>query len=51
MNLQMLKEAKERQQMFLQSLIESERKADAEERKKEQEFFLKLAKLFTKDSE
>ena len=44
MNLQMLKEAKERQQMFLQSLIESQRKADAEERKKEQELFFETCK-------
>ena len=38
-NLQMFKEAEERQQRFLQSLIESQRKADAEEREKGQEFF------------
>ena len=51
MNLQMFKEAEERQQSFLQSLIESQRKTDAEERGKEQEFFFKVAKAFTKDSE
>ena len=36
MNLQMFKEAEEGQQRFLQSLKESKRKADAEEREKEQ---------------
>ena len=41
----MFKGAEERQQRFLQSLIESQRKADAEEREKEQEFFLKLKKI------
>ena len=51
MKLQMFKETEERQQRFLQSLIKSQRKADAEEREKEQEFFLKLAKVFTKGSE
>ena len=35
MNLQMFKEAEERQEGFLQSLIESQRKPDAEEREKE----------------
>ena len=48
MNLQMFKEAEEGQQRFLQSLIESKRKADAEEREKEQEFFLKLKKSLLK---
>ena len=47
----MFNDAEERQQRFLQPLIESQRKADAEERVKEKEFFLKLAKVFTKDSE
>ena len=51
MNLQMFKEAEERQQSFLQSLIESQRKTDAEERGKEQEFFFKVTKAFTKDSD
>ena len=51
MNLQMFEEVEERQQRFLQSLIESQRKADTEEREKEQELFLILAKVFTKDSE
>ena len=40
MNLQMFKEAEERQQKFFQSLIESQRKADAEEWEKEQEFII-----------
>ena len=44
MNLQLFKEAEERQKRFLQSLIESQRKAEAEEQEKEQEFFLKLCK-------
>ena len=52
MNLQMFNEAEERQESFLQSLVESQRKADAEDAKNEQEFFfLKLAKIVIKDSE
>ena len=47
----MFKEEEERQQRFSQSLLESQRKVEAEGREKEHELFVKLAKVFTKDSE
>ena len=46
--LKLLEDSEKRQQDFLEKIIEEQRKEDAKEKEKDREFFMNIAKLFSK---